>query len=74
MKNAKNVSSAKENADKRLYGIFKVMAGKHVTVRLLDSPYMNFYHIMKRKQMRTEHFKENGIKMSKTELQARIIH
>ena len=69
----KMLAQLKKMQIKDFYGIFKVMAGKHVTVRLLDSPLHEFLpHNEKEADALLEHFKENGIKMSKTELQARI--
>lgn len=58
---------------KDFYGILKVMAGKHVTIRLLDAPLHEFLpHNESEKVSFLEFIKKSGQKMSKAELDTRI--
>ena len=58
---------------KDFYGILKVMAGKQVTIRLLDAPLHEFLpHNSQEMDAFLDYMKGNGVKISKAELQARI--
>ena len=58
---------------KDFYGILKVMAGKQVTIRLLDAPLHEFLpHNSQEMDAFLDFMKGNGVKISKSELQARI--
>jgi len=58
---------------KDFYGILKVMAGKHVTIRLLDAPLHEFLpHNDSEKAGFLDYVKKGGQKMTKAELESRI--
>ena len=63
----------KKYQTKDFYGILKVMAGKQVTIRLLDAPLHEFLpHNSQEMEAFLAFMKDSGVKISKAELQARI--
>lgn len=69
----KMLAQLKKIQTKDFYGILKVMAGKHVTIRLLDSPFHEFLpHNENELQILLEYLKTNGVKITKNQLQARV--
>lgn len=69
----KMLSQLKKIQTKDFYGILKVMAGKHVTIRLLDSPFHEFLpHNETEMNGLLAHLKKNGVKITKPELEARV--
>ena len=77
---ASSVEERKELLDKLqkiqskdFYGILKVMSGKHVTIRLLDSPLHEFLpHNEDEVESFLSYMKKNGKKMNKADLMARV--
>ncbi len=69
----KMLAQIKKFQVKDFYGILKTMAGKHCTIRLLDSPLHEFLpHNDNEMNVLFEHLKKNGVKMTKADLQARV--
>ncbi|MCM1322383.1 MAG: PEP-utilizing enzyme [Bacteroides sp.] len=69
----KQLAELQKIQTKDFYGIFKVMAGKHVTIRLLDSPLHEFLpHNNEEITALLAYMAASGNKMSKAELEARI--
>lgn len=69
----KMLGQLKKMQVKDFYGILKVMAGKTVTIRLLDSPFHEFLpHNDAELLVLLEYLKKNGQKITKSELQSRV--